>query len=65
MRSPLLPLRVLRCLHLQRFQMELWQCEISARPKSNLLLKSKIRTLPPKHNLPAGQATPADGIAYS
>ena len=24
-------------------------------PKSNLLLKSKIRTLSPKHNLPAGQ----------
>jgi len=25
------------------------------RPKSNLLLKSKIKTLSPKHNLPAGQ----------
>ena len=25
------------------------------RPKSNLLSKSKIKTLSPKHNLPAGQ----------
>ena len=45
------------CLYLQSFQMEkteelaMWD----KRPKSNLLLKSKIETLSPKHNLHAGQ----------
>ena len=32
-------------------EMAMWD----KRPKSNLLLKSKIKTLSPKHNLPAGQ----------
>ena len=44
------------CLYLQGFQMEktgelaMW----GKQPKSNWLLKSKIKILAPKHNLPAG-----------
>ena len=48
---------ILVVLYLQGSQMEktgelaMWD----KRPKSNLLLESKIKTLSPKHNLPAGQ----------